>query len=43
MRMPFGLDFWSFVAGLAFAYFVLPFILGMVGRARGGGGQAAEA
>lgn len=34
MKLPFGLDFMSLLVGLALAYFVLPWILGMVGRAR---------
>jgi hypothetical protein len=30
--MPFGLDLKSVVIGMALAYFVLPFILGLINR-----------
>lgn len=32
--MPFGLDIKSILVGMAIAYFVLPWILGMVNRSR---------
>jgi len=38
--MPFGLDFKSVVVGALLAYFVLPWILGMIGS-RKGASQAA--
>jgi hypothetical protein len=31
--MPFGLDLKSVIVGVLFAYFVLPWIMGMVSRA----------
>jgi len=32
MRLPFGLDLKSIVVGVLVAYFVLPWVLGMIGR-----------
>jgi hypothetical protein len=34
MRLPFGLDFVSVLVGVAFALWVLPWILGMFSRAK---------
>lgn len=34
MRLPFGLDFVSLLVGVAFAMWVLPWILGMFSRSR---------
>lgn len=34
MRLPFGLDFVSVLVGVAFAMWVLPWILGMFSRGR---------
>lgn len=34
MRLPFGLDFKSLLVGIAFAMWVLPWILGMFSRAK---------
>lgn len=38
--MPFGIDFKSFVVGALFVYFLLPMIMGFIGRA-GGQNKAA--
>lgn len=34
MRLPFGLDFVSLLVGVAFAMWVLPWIMGMFARRR---------
>lgn len=34
MRLPFGLDFVSLLVGVAFALWVLPWVLGMFSRAK---------
>lgn len=36
MRLPFGLDFKSLLVGALFVWFVLPWIMGMVGRRSSG-------
>lgn len=43
MGMPFGIQLKGFVIGFLFAYFVLPYIMGMFARAGGGGSKRAEA
>jgi len=34
MRLPFGIDLISFLVGMAFVWFVLPWVMGLVNRNR---------
>lgn len=41
MRLPFGLDLKSLIVGALFVWFVMPWIMGMVGRARRASNESA--